>query len=357
MLENLAPQTTPEIMRTPLEGLCLQTKLLRLGGIEAFMAGLLDPPPASALRAALANLVELGALERVHGADYELTPLGAHVASLPLECGLAKALIFAAMLRCVDPVLTVVAALAERSPFRAIVPGVMDDATRAAMEAARARFAWGQSDHLAIVRAFNGWRDAGNERARRAFADDNFLSHETLRAMADARKEYAGALAEMGFLARGSGVGGGGGGGGGGGRGGGDAGVGAEANQYSGEINVIRAALVAGLSPRIVKIVAPERRYHETLSGAVAADHAARELKFFTLQDEAPEDAARGGSARGQAAPGAYELAIAARKGQLGRLSSWGAAPAAAAVAAPAAAASSAPAAAAAAAANGTGPH
>jgi ATP-dependent RNA helicase DHX57 len=294
MLDTLAKQTTPEIMRTPLESLCLQAKLLRMGKIVDFMSSLLDPPPQRSLQSALRNLVDIGALQLVRGedaSDYELTPLGYHVALLPLDVGLAKALIFGAMLRCVDPVLTVVAALSDRSPFRPVIPSMMDEMTRSAMEAARAKFTWGQSDHLAVVKAFNGWKACGSYSARKAFADEHFLSNETLRTIDDTRNELAGALADMGFLRRGEGDGGsrnsGKGGSGGGGRFGE---LSSESNFYSDQLNVIRAALVAGLYPKVIKVVAPERKYNETSAGAIAADHVAKELRFFTLQDDESRD-------------------------------------------------------------------
>jgi HrpA-like RNA helicase len=310
MLDTLSLQTTPEIMRTPLESLCLQAKLLRMGKIVDFMSSLLDPPPIRSLQSALRNLIDIGALQLVRRdssinelVDYELTPLGYHIALLPLDVGLAKALIFGAMLRCVDPVLTIVAALSDRSPFRPIIPSMMDEETRAAMEAARAKFTWGQSDHLAIVRAYNSWRDCSTYSAKKAFAEEHFLSNDTLRTIDETRHELAGALADMGFLRGGGrmsqGIGklGGDGKKNSGGRGGSGSGSGRfgelsiESNFYSEQLNVIRAALVAGLYPKVVKVVAPERKYNETSAGAIAADHVAKELKFFTLQDDDSKDA------------------------------------------------------------------
>ena len=215
------------------------------------------------------------------GSDHALTPLGQHLASLPLDVRLAKALIFGALLRCADPILTVAAALSERTPFRPL-PFAMDAAERGAVEAARAQFAWGQSDHLAIVKAFDAWRDAGasgGAAAQRALCDAAALSHDSLRSMADLRDDYAGTLADMGFLPGGGGGGGGarrdggaafvdgdtpmeGRRGGTGGRRGGASGEWGRygerspaANACSRDVNVIRAALVAGLYPHVVKVV------------------------------------------------------------------------------------------------------
>ncbi len=43
------------------------------------------------------------------------------------------------------------------------------------LQSARATLAWGNSDHMAIIRAFNGWRDAEGWSAKRSFADAHGL--------------------------------------------------------------------------------------------------------------------------------------------------------------------------------------
>jgi ATP-dependent RNA helicase DHX36 len=160
----------PEIKRTELAGLVLQVKVLGLGRVAEFMASLLDPPAAAAVARTVSQLVEMGALA-AEASDPRLTPLGFHLAQLPLDPRLGKALIYGAVLRCVDPLLTIVAALAERSPFRPLPPAhVMEPEERARIEAARAKFSGGGagaiascSDHIALVRAYHYWRLAGAE--------------------------------------------------------------------------------------------------------------------------------------------------------------------------------------------------
>jgi len=350
MLDTLAPHTMPEIQRTPLEGLCLQVKVLRLGPLLPFMRSLLAPPPPAAVKSAIVSLVDLGALKPVRGAveeggrggggrdeeerawaavsaslcpDYELTPLGFHLSALPLAAGLAKALLYGAILGCADPLLTIVSALSDRSPFRPLTP-VTDDATRAAIEKGRAACAWGQSDHLALVRAFEGWRGAGGVgRGGQAWADAHGLSHETLRAISDARIEHASALTDLGFLPGPRGGRSSGGGGGEyieeGGRRGGPAPpsdwgrygeLSPSANACAGDVSIVRAALVAGLYPNVVKVVPPPRRYHETSGGAVASDYKPEELRFYTLL----EDGLPGSLASAKPRPGARALTVPGRK-------------------------------------------
>lgn len=70
--ELLDEYQKPEMLRTSLEELCLQIKLLRLGSIKQYMAKALQPPPEQSVENALENLRLLKALD-----DEEfLTPLG-----------------------------------------------------------------------------------------------------------------------------------------------------------------------------------------------------------------------------------------------------------------------------------------
>ncbi len=65
------PYTTPEIRRTNLAAVILQTMALKLGDIEEFP--FLDPPRLEAIRDGYKTLFELGAIDR----HRKLTPLGA----------------------------------------------------------------------------------------------------------------------------------------------------------------------------------------------------------------------------------------------------------------------------------------
>ncbi|RMC01874.1 hypothetical protein DUI87_21035 [Hirundo rustica rustica] len=103
----------PEILRTPLEELCLQIKILKLGGIAYFLSKLMDPPSRDAVMLAINHLMELNALDR----QEELTPLGVHLARLPVEPHIGKMILFGALFCCLDPVLTIAASLSFKDPF------------------------------------------------------------------------------------------------------------------------------------------------------------------------------------------------------------------------------------------------
>jgi len=46
--------------------------------------------------------------------SFQITPLGCYLLDIPVDPRLGKALIYATILRCLDPVLTIVAILAHR---------------------------------------------------------------------------------------------------------------------------------------------------------------------------------------------------------------------------------------------------
>ena len=140
--------------------------------------------------------------EDAEDALYVLTPLGQHLARLPLDPRLGKLLVLGAALRCVEPALTVAAALAHRSPFAA----KFGDAGRAAEAAAKARLGGGaRSDQLAAAAAFDGWRTAwraGGTAAARAYCEDNSLAATALESMYALRHQLRRALTDAGFLVR-----------------------------------------------------------------------------------------------------------------------------------------------------------
>lgn len=115
----LAPQQAPEVLRVPLEQLCLSAKaaLADIAAasaaagdhqqqqqqqpegderLQAVLGELLTPPPESAADAAVARLTALGALAP---GSQELTALGRHLTAMPMDAKDGKALIYGCMLR------------------------------------------------------------------------------------------------------------------------------------------------------------------------------------------------------------------------------------------------------------------
>lgn len=71
----------PEMLRTRLEEVILQIKLLQLGKARTFLASVMDPPNMKAINLSLDLLRTLNALDD----EEQLTPLGYHLAQLPLD--------------------------------------------------------------------------------------------------------------------------------------------------------------------------------------------------------------------------------------------------------------------------------
>jgi ATP-dependent RNA helicase DHX57 len=111
----MAPYQLPEIKRVPLEDLMLQI-LLSGSQPAAFLMKALDPPAPEAVRSAVHNLHELGAIVTTTttapdtAAQCELTPLGFHLAHIPVEPRVGKMLIFGCIFGVLPPLLTIAAA-------------------------------------------------------------------------------------------------------------------------------------------------------------------------------------------------------------------------------------------------------
>lgn len=60
--------------------------------------------------------------------EQELTPLGVHLARLPVEPHIGKMILFGALFCCLDPVLTIAASLSFKDPF--VIPLVREGHTR-----------------------------------------------------------------------------------------------------------------------------------------------------------------------------------------------------------------------------------
>jgi len=153
---SLPDYQIPEIKRMPIEELCLQVKLLDSNcRIADFLKKTLDPPIPETVGNAIAVLQDLGALTQ----DEQLTELGEKLGSLPVHPSTTKMLLFAILMNCLDPALTLACAADYRDPF--VLPIAPDERKRAA--AARVELAslyGGFSDQLAVVAAFDCWRRA-----------------------------------------------------------------------------------------------------------------------------------------------------------------------------------------------------
>lgn len=188
--DAFAEYQLPEILRTPLQSLCLQIKSLKLGSISEFLSRALQSPELLAVQNAIEYLKVIGALD----ANENLTVLGRYLTMLPMEPKLGKMLVLGAIFSCLDPVLTIVAGLSVRDPF--LTP--MDKKELA--EAAKAQFSRDYSDHLALVRAYDGWKSAEKEYGGYDYCWKNFLSVQSMKAIDSLRREFYTLLKDTGLV-------------------------------------------------------------------------------------------------------------------------------------------------------------
>ncbi|RMB97066.1 hypothetical protein DUI87_26349 [Hirundo rustica rustica] len=229
--ENMLEFQTPELLRMPLQELCLHTKLLAPINcpVVDFLMKAPDPPPALIVKNALQMLKSIDAMDPWE----DLTELGYHLTELPVEPHLGKMVLCAVVLKCLDPVLTIACALAYRDPF--VLPTLASQ-KRAAM-LCRKRFTAGTfSDHMVLLRAFQAWQKARSDGWEKAFCEKNFLSQATMQIIVGMRTQLLGQLRASGFVRA---------------RGGADI---RDVNANSENWAVVKAALVAGMYPNLVHV-------------------------------------------------------------------------------------------------------
>jgi HrpA-like RNA helicase len=150
----------------------LQLKALGIDNIMNFEW--LSPPPAANMIKALELLYALQAVDD----DARLTkPLGMHLAELPLEPQLGKALLVSGELGCVQEMLTVSAYLQVQTLW------VSPRGRQKRLDECRDRFAVAEGDAVTALNVHTAWCKAGGAQGggrARSFADKNMLSHRAL---------------------------------------------------------------------------------------------------------------------------------------------------------------------------------
>ncbi|KAJ6411283.1 hypothetical protein OIU84_007946 [Salix udensis] len=201
---------------------------LQLGSTSEFLSRALQPPEPLSVQNAVDYLKVIGALD-----EYEnLTVLGRHLSVLPVEPKLGKMLILGTIFNCLDPIMTVVAGLSVRDPF--LIPFDKKDLA----ESAKAQFsARDCSDHLALVRAYNGWKDAERQQSGHEYCWKNFLSAQTLKAIDSLRKQFFSLLKDTGLVDKPS----------------------ENCNSRSIDEHLMRAVICAGLFPGLCSVVNKEK--------------------------------------------------------------------------------------------------
>ncbi|XP_067835126.1 ATP-dependent RNA helicase DHX30 [Heptranchias perlo] len=231
-LEKMEDFQIPEILRTPLENIVVQSKV-HIPDITAsdFLSKAMNSPDPKAVNEAVQILQEIGVLDE----DESLTLLGQRLAHISTDPRLAKAIIMASIFRCLYPVLMVVACLT-RDPF------VNSLLNRAEVMKAKARLSGeSRSDHMAFIKAVEGWKKVLQERdadSKKEYLEENMLYAPSLRFIHGLILQFSENVYNAFLVSNPSDC----------------ARSYSLCNQYSGEEELIKGVLLAGLYPNFIQL-------------------------------------------------------------------------------------------------------
>ncbi len=107
---NRSEYTDPEILRTSLADVILRMKSMRLGDVEHFP--FVDRPSRKQINDGMQQLLELGALDKKN----DLAHIGRQIARMPVDPRIARMLLAAEKLHCLNEVIVIAAALSVPDP-------------------------------------------------------------------------------------------------------------------------------------------------------------------------------------------------------------------------------------------------
>lgn len=256
--QQMAERPEPEIRRVPLEQLCLSVRAMGMRDVARFLGRSPTPPDTPAIEGAIKLLQRMGALD-----GDELTAMGQQLAMLPADLRCGKLMVFGAIFGCLDDCVSVAAILSTRSPF------LSPQERREEAKAARMMFYDGHGDLLTDLQALHEWdlmmQDRIPQRQIRSFCDENFLSFNTLNDISNTRSQYYSALAEIGIVPTSQAL---------------------QDSNGSGARNpqLLRAMVASAFTPQIARIQYPDKKFANSMSGAVELDPEARSIKYFTQE-------------------------------------------------------------------------
>ncbi len=172
--------TAPEIQRTNLAAVILQTLAFRLGPIEDFP--FLDPPKPAAIRDGYKTLFELGAID---SAD-QLTQLGKRLSRLPVDPRIGRMILAGAEEDCLAEILVIAAALEVNDPRDRPVE------RQGSADEAHARHHDPNSDFLGMLKLWHFTHGLQEELSRNRFRkalQQNFISFNRLREWYDVHRQ------------------------------------------------------------------------------------------------------------------------------------------------------------------------
>ncbi|XP_017786910.1 PREDICTED: ATP-dependent RNA helicase DHX36-like [Nicrophorus vespilloides] len=211
----------PEILRKRLEDVILMLKLLQLGKADAFLESLMNPPDSEAVSVSLDLLKRMNALDE----SENLTPLGFHLARLPVSPQIGKMILLGSIFSCLNPILSVAASLDFKDAF------MMPLGCERNVDQVKVKLANGNmSDHMIFHEAMTIFERTNN---KKQFCWDHYLSHTTMNLLENMKKQFAEYLFDLNFVPNSNPKC-------------------SECNENSGNISLVKAVICAGLYPNVI---------------------------------------------------------------------------------------------------------
>lgn len=189
--DSFRPFLESELLRTPLEELCLLCKRLGLApggemeenGIPAFLASALSPPHPKSILNGLHLLVEIGAMEPESN---DLTHLGKCVAALSLEPRVGKMVIWGYILGVAKATSSMAVAMSHKSPFILPPSSMQRNADQAKVELSQGS----ESDQITVLnvlQTFDTLARLGRLTSFSNFCRTRYINEPTIKTIADMR--------------------------------------------------------------------------------------------------------------------------------------------------------------------------
>lgn len=191
-------QSIPELQRIPLEEVCLTILCGHLSdNCYEFLSQAPQPPSSDAVQSAIKVLEDVGAIEpllegKLHNRKEVITPLGAHLAKLPIDVRLGKMLIFGCLFKSLHEVLTIVACLNASKPLFLTSMEI-----NVGSEALYKSFRHSTCDFLTYCNIFDAFSNSSN---KTQFCSKYFLNKSVLMEVSDLRKFFVEQLKMIGFI-------------------------------------------------------------------------------------------------------------------------------------------------------------
>lgn len=215
--------TTPEILRVPLAEICLNARMLIKDNqsIEQFLSQAIQPPSTHNIRQAINLLRKIDALD----SNERITHLGVHLTNMPVDCQLGKSILFAVLMRCLDPVVAIASALSVKDPF----PLPVDRNSAKKIFNTKMDFAENSlSDHFMLLNAFDQWTNQNHNAGQ--FCRDNMINSAKMQMAAGIKRLILNYLKVIGITDR------------------------LVFNKNSKRWDIVKACLTAGLYPNICSV-------------------------------------------------------------------------------------------------------